>query len=134
MKVIDDLNRPVDITSKPERVISLIPSITETLLTFGLKKEIVGATNFCHLIPESLESVERIGGPKHLDIEKILSLKPNLVIANAEENEKEEIENLIKNKVSVYVTFPKTVNDAIEMMKKLGGERFDWKFKKLPFE
>jgi len=119
MKVIDDLNREVDVTSKPEKVISLIPSITETLFTFGLEKEIIGVTTFCHLSPELIESKVNIGGPKHLDIEKIIDLKPDIVIANVEENEKEDIEILIDNNVNTFITFPKTVDDALSMMKKL---------------
>ena len=119
MIIIDDLKRSVDITSKPERVISLIPSITETLISFGLEKEIIAVTNFCNLPPEVTETKEKIGGPKHLNIDKIISLKPDLVIANAEENEKEEIEILEKNNIKIFVTFPKNVDDAINMMKKL---------------
>jgi len=109
----------MDITSKPKRVISLIPSITETLFSFGLENEIIGVTNFCHLPPDSIQNKEIIGGPKHLDIEKIVSLKPDLVIANAEENEKEEIEVLEAYNIRTFVTFPKKVSDAISMVRKL---------------
>lgn len=78
------------------RVISLVPSITETLFDLGLTTdEIVGRTKFCIHPKELVDNVEIIGGTKNLNIEKIKSLKPDLIIANKEENVKEQVEELM---------------------------------------
>lgn len=119
MIILDDLNQPFEITTKPRRVISLIPSITETLFAYGLSGAIAGITDFCPVVKEFPKSVERVGGPKHLNIEKIISLEPDLIIANAEENEKDEIHSLREKGQKIFVTFPKSVPDAISMMEKL---------------
>jgi ABC-type Fe3+-hydroxamate transport system substrate-binding protein len=101
-------------TSSPKRVVSLVPSTTESLLAFGLASSLVGVTDYCE-IPEELESLlERIGGTKNPDISKILSLKPDLVIANQEENERKFVESLIGADLVVWLTFPKTVTEAVE--------------------
>ena len=78
----------VKLPQNPQRIISFICSITETLFEFGLADRIVGRTNYC-IKPEVLvDKVRKIGGPKNPKNELILSLSPDLVIANIEENEK----------------------------------------------
>ena len=75
------------------RIISLVPSITETLFDFGLSEsEIVGRTKFCIHPKEKVNLIPIVGGTKNIHIEKIQSLEPDLIIANKEENVKEQIE------------------------------------------
>ncbi|MDP9956352.1 ABC-type Fe3+-hydroxamate transport system substrate-binding protein [Epilithonimonas hungarica] len=102
------------------RVISLVPSITETLFDLGLSTdEIVGRTKFC-IHPENLvDKVELIGGTKNLNIDKIKSLKPDLIIANKEENIKEQVEELMKD-LKVLVTNIETLEDNYYLIKQLG--------------
>ena len=69
------------------KIISLVPSITETLFDFGLTtNDVIGKTKFCIHPSDLVKNVEVIGGTKNLNIEKIRSLKPDLIIANKEEN------------------------------------------------
>ena len=77
------------------KIISLVPSITETLFDLGLTKdEIIGRTKFCIHPENQVNNVAVIGGTKSINIEKIRSLNPDIIIANKEENTKEDVEEL----------------------------------------
>lgn len=101
------------------RIISLVPSQTELLFDLGLDQEIVGITKFCVHPKEKVALKEKIGGTKNLNIEKIKSLKPTLIIANKEENEKEQIEELEKY-FPVWISDVTDLESAIEMISTLG--------------
>ncbi|WP_379964745.1 ABC transporter substrate-binding protein [Epilithonimonas sp. UC225_85] len=102
------------------KVISLVPSITETLFDLGLSSdEIIGRTKFCIHPKELVKTVEIIGGTKNLNIDKIRSLKPDLIIANKEENVKEQVEELMKD-FKVLVTNVETLEDNYYLIKQLG--------------
>ena len=77
--VTDDLGRKVTIYRKPERIISLSPSNTEILFALGLDKEIVGVTEFCNY-PSEAQTKEKIGGYSNPNLEKIASLRPDLIL------------------------------------------------------
>ncbi|MDF2933374.1 MAG: cobalamin-binding protein [Chryseobacterium sp.] len=102
------------------RVISLVPSITEALFDLGLTdNEIIGRTKFCIHPAEKIKNVEIIGGTKNLNIEKIKALEPDLILANKEENVKDQVETLMKDfKVVVYNT--ETIEDNYYLVKNLG--------------
>ena len=102
------------------KIISLVPSITETLFDFGLtSNEIIGRTKFC-IHPENLvKEVEVIGGTKNLNIEKIRALKPDLIIANKEENEKLQVEELSKD-LKVWVTDIQNLEDNTRFISDVG--------------
>lgn len=102
-----------------QRIISLVPSITLLLFDLGLEKNIVGRTKFCIHPKEKINSIPTIGGTKQFDIEKIRLLKPDLIIANKEENEKEQIEAL-KKEFMVLVTDVKNLEDNYKMIEKIG--------------
>ena len=86
------------------KIISLVPSITETLFDFGLTSAtVIARTKFCIHPADLVKNVAVIGGTKNLNIEKIRSLKPDLIIANKEENEKLQVEDLMKD-FKVWVT------------------------------
>lgn len=113
-------SRSVSQVSLFMRVISLVPSITETLFDLSLTAdEIVGRTKFCIHPKEIIDKVEIIGGTKNLNIEKIKSLKPDLIIANKEENVKEQVEELM-NDFKVLVTNIETLEDNYYLIKQLG--------------
>ncbi len=102
------------------KVISLVPSITETLFDLGLTSaEIIGRTKFCIHPKELVKDIEIIGGTKNLNIEKIKALKPDLIIANKEENVKEQAEELMKD-FKVLVTNVETLEDNYYLIKQLG--------------
>ncbi|CAN5252161.1 helical backbone metal receptor [soil metagenome] len=119
MQFTDQLNREIILEHFPNRIISLVPSQTELLADLGLEKEVIAITKFC-IHPESwFHSKERIGGTKMLDIEKIKSLKPDLIIANKEENEQAQIEELMKTE-NVWISDIKNLDDALEMIRGIG--------------
>ena len=119
LTVQDALKRDVTYTYPPKRIISLCPGITDTLFALDLKEEIVGRTRFCiHPSPE-VNEIPAIAGTKDIKLDKILQLKPDLVIAEKEENTKEIVETLEQH-VPVYVAEVQSVQEAYTMMTDLG--------------
>ena len=113
------LKQTTDLITKPSRIISLVPSQTELLHYIGLQKETVAITKFCIHPAEWFATKTRVGGTKSLDIEKIISLNPDLIIANKEENIKEQIEALAI-KFNVWVTDVNNFEDALAMIQDIG--------------
>ena len=114
------------------KIVSLVPSITETLFDVGLDVEqIVGRTKFCIHPGKLVNDVEVIGGTKNLNLEKIKSINPDLIIANREENEKSQVEELMRD-FNVWVTDIETLEDnskfLIELGKKFNREKETEKF------
>lgn len=101
------------------RIVSLVPSLTETLILWGKKSLLCGITDYCVLPKEAVRDIPRIGGTKDPDIEKIAALAPDLVLANAEENRKEDIEKLEARGIACWTTFPKTVVGVKTMVERL---------------
>lgn len=103
------------------KIISLVPSLTEILFDFGLTtSEVVGRTKFC-IHPEHLvKNVEIIGGTKNLNLEKIKTLKPDLILANKEENVKDQVKELMKSFKTV-ITHVETLEDNYYLLKSLGN-------------
>jgi ABC-type Fe3+-hydroxamate transport system substrate-binding protein len=99
--LIDDLGEPVPLTGSPTRVVSLVPSLTDAIETSrpGL---LGGVTDYC-THPPSLD-LPRVGGSKYPDVDAVLDLRPDLVVANAEENRPEDVARLRADGVPVWVT------------------------------
>ncbi len=102
-----------------KRIISLVPSLTEFLFDLGLNDEIVGRTRFCIHPSQQVSNISIIGGTKNPNIEKIRDLRPDLVIANKEENRKEDVD-VISEFCEVIVTEIDTITDAFNWMHKIG--------------
>lgn len=115
----DALNRSINLEAPPTRIVSLVPSITETLFTFAVGDRVVGITRFCSEPAREVAAKAKVGGTKTLDIKSVLELQPDLVIANAEENRQEDIRQLLAAGQRVFVTFPRTVAAAIQMLRQL---------------
>ncbi|MBX2887659.1 MAG: ABC transporter substrate-binding protein [Ferruginibacter sp.] len=98
-----------------QRIVSVIPSITELLFHLGLNEQVIGITPFCVHPQQWHTSKKRIGGPKKLHVEEIISLKPDLVIAGKEENIKEQIEAIAEH-APVFLTDVVTIEDALGMI------------------
>ncbi len=105
----------------PRRVVSLCPSITETVVAIGGLKRLVAATRYCVRPKGMLWGLPRIGGTKNPDIARILALKPDLVFANEEENRLEDVRALEEAGVEVDVTFPRTVSEVPDAIRRWGG-------------
>ena len=94
------------------RIVSLCPSITETLAGLGALASLVGVTRYC-VRPKGLPgSLVRVGGTKTPDLERIVDLEPDLVLANEEENRREDVLALRSRGIAVDVTFPRRVADV----------------------
>lgn len=118
--VVDMIGREIAFEFPPKRIVSLVPSQTELLCDLGLEDEVVGITKFC-VHPEAwFRSKERIGGTKKLNIEKIRALAPDLIIANKEENERPQIEELIKE-FPVWTSDIREIPSAFEMIRAVSG-------------
>lgn len=115
----DMLGNSLLLETPPRRIISLVPSQTELLYTLGLDEEVVGITKFCVHPQEWFRNKERVGGTKTLHLDKIKALRPDLIIANKEENEKEQIELLAKE-FPVWVSDIRTLDDALRMIRGVG--------------
>jgi ABC-type Fe3+-hydroxamate transport system substrate-binding protein len=104
----------------PRRIVSLVPSITETLCHLGLADALVGITAYC-LEPRALvRGKTRIGGEKDPDLAAIRALQPDLVVADIEENVREHVETLRGWEIPVWVTYPRTVAQGLAMIRELG--------------
>jgi ABC-type Fe3+-hydroxamate transport system substrate-binding protein len=108
-----------DITFMPKRIVSVVPSQTELLFDLGLNNEVLGITKFCIHPKEICKTKTIVGGTKNLNLEKIISLQPDLIIANKEENVKEQIE-LLADKIPVWLTDVNNYNEALQMIADLG--------------
>jgi ABC-type Fe3+-hydroxamate transport system substrate-binding protein len=105
----------------PRRVISLVPSVTESLFDLGFGQTVVGVTDYCTHPADALTGVPRIGGPKNAHVEEIIALKPDLVFANQEENSPEIVRTLQAAGIPVWIFFPKTVKQVITDLWDLSG-------------
>jgi ABC-type Fe3+-hydroxamate transport system substrate-binding protein len=104
----------------PGRVVSLCPSITETLVAIGGLSRLVAATRFCVRPQGLLWGLPRVGGTKNPDVARILDLAPDLVFANEEENRREDVEALRAAGIEVDVSFPKTVSEVAPAIRSWG--------------
>ncbi|MDO9261476.1 MAG: helical backbone metal receptor [Flavobacteriaceae bacterium] len=115
----DQLQREIGIQSKPQRIISLVPSLTELLFDLGLEKQIVGITQFC-VHPYHLKSTKTIvGGTKKVDVEIIKQLNPDFILCAKEENTPEMVDELEKI-APVFVADINSINDSLGLIELLG--------------
>jgi len=116
---IDEVGRRVDIPSPPRRIVSLAPSITETLFALGLDEEIVGVT-VLSTYPEAARSKPRVGTFVSISIERVVALNPDLVIGIADGNRKETVEQLERIGFPVYIVDPKSIEEIFRMVLDIG--------------
>jgi ABC-type Fe3+-hydroxamate transport system substrate-binding protein len=106
----------VPVSEPPRRVVSLVPSITESLFDLGVGDRVVGVTDYCVHPAAGVAHVPKLGGTKNPDIKQIIVLHPDLVFVNQEENRREDVEALRAAGIPVWVTFPHTVNEAMNLL------------------
>jgi ABC-type Fe3+-hydroxamate transport system substrate-binding protein len=108
LKLIDDLGRTLSFAQPPQRIVSLVPSDTYTVVALGAGERIVGRTTYC----EHATHAPTIGGTKNVDVEAVLALAPQLVIANQEENTRVALEALA-GRVPIFVSLPRRFEDGV---------------------
>ncbi|MBC8170813.1 MAG: ABC transporter substrate-binding protein [Anaerolineae bacterium] len=104
------------VSAPPRTVISLVPSLTESLFDLNLGDRVAAVTDYCVHPQVKVTHLPKIGGTKNPDIEQIIQLKPDLVLANQEENRREDVEALQAAGIPVWVTFPKTVKEVFNIL------------------
>ena len=123
MRLADDMGSPVDIDSNVERIVSLVPSLTETVAATH-RDSLIGVTDWCTR-PADLE-VTRVRGTKNPDWRAIVELKPDLVLANKEENRELDVRRLRDAGIQVWVTVIETVPQALASIDRLFTEALHW--------
>lgn len=118
----DDLGTPVDVPAPPQRVVSLVPSLTEAFAV-SVPERLVGATDWC-THPAGLP-VPRVRGTKNPDRAAVEALAPDLVVCNREENRRLDVERLRAAGVPVWVTVTESVDQALASMQRLFAEVLD---------
>jgi len=100
----------------PKRVVSLIPSMTESLFDLGVGDRVVGVTDHCTPPEEDQLRLQRVGGTKRPNLEAVRILRPDLVIANQEENSEDSVRALSESGLTVWLTFPKSTVDVLDLL------------------
>jgi iron complex transport system substrate-binding protein len=115
------MHTPLPIDVLPKKVVSLVPSMTESMYELGLGQWMVGCTDYCVYPSYGTEQLTKVGGPKNIKIDLIMDLKPDLIIANQEENRIEEIEILLNQGMAVWAAYPTSVRDSMDDLWGLAG-------------
>lgn len=103
----------------PQRIVSLVPSLTEALFALGAGPRVVGRTRYCLWPPRAVGRVPTVGGTKKVDVERLLALDPDLVVAVKEENSRENVERIQAAGVPVFVGAPQSVEGALWLLREL---------------
>jgi ABC-type Fe3+-hydroxamate transport system substrate-binding protein len=103
------------------RIVSLVPSITETLVDLGLREQVVGRTGFCIHPREVVRDIAKVGGTKDVKLDAVRALQPTHVIVNIDENEAPAVEQLRRFVPHVIVTHPNAPADNLALYRLLGG-------------
>ena len=118
LKIRDDLGRDLLFAGPPRRIVSLVPSDTYTLFALGVGDRVVGRTTWCEL-PAAAHAVATVGGTKDVDVDAVLALEPDLVVANQEENTRVALERLAAERIRVLVSLPRRVADGVAHVARL---------------
>jgi len=115
----DEIGRTIRVPDHPARIVSLAPSVTETLFALGLGERIVGVTSYCDYPPEAAQK-EKIGDTQRPSIEKIVALKADLVIASTASQLEQFVHSLERLGIPIYISNPRNLDGVLESIKKIG--------------
>jgi iron complex transport system substrate-binding protein len=119
LQVTDDLGRTVDLPAPARRVVSLAPSLTESLFAIGAGDRVVGRTTFCDY-PAGALRVPSVGGMTNPSIESIIACHPDLIVVSMEGNTRDDFPRLLSLGVPVYVSNPRTLAGIYHSLDHLG--------------
>jgi iron complex transport system substrate-binding protein len=117
--LVDEAGREVQVPERSERIVSLAPSITEILFALGAGPRVVGVTQFSNYPPEAAR-LPQVGSYVNLNLEKILALRPDLVIGIRDGNPKATIDRLADLGVPAYIVDPKSLEGVIHTVRNIG--------------
>ena len=115
-RIEDALERSLEVAELPERIVSLVPSVTELLFDLGAGDRVVGVSRYCVEPAGALDGLARVGGQKDPDLDAICALAPDLVLAVKEENLRRDVAALEARRVPVYVADVRSVEDALALV------------------
>lgn len=118
---IDASGEFVRVPRAPKAIVSLVPSVTETLFALGLGDRLVGVTDWCVHPADGVARLTRVRGTKNPDVEAIARLQPDLVLANLEENRAVDVGRLRERGIAVWVDYPRKVDEAVDQIRWLAG-------------
>lgn len=119
ISMVDDLGRTVILPSHAQRIVSLAPSITETIFAVGAGDAVVGVTDYCNY-PDEAKKKQRVGGVVNPSIETIVSLKPDLIVLSMEGNVREDFKKLTSFGIPVFITNPRNLRGIYTSIEQLG--------------
>lgn len=114
-----NLARLPDLSAPPQRVVSLVPSLTESLFDLGFGESLVGITEYCCHPADKVAGLPRLGGTKNARLDEIVALEPDLVFVNQEENSPELVGKLLQTGLKVWMSHPQTVDQALTVLRGL---------------
>jgi iron complex transport system substrate-binding protein len=117
--VTDELNRTIMVVPEPKRIISLAPSITEVLFAIGAGDRVVGVTTYCDY-PQEAKAKEKVGDTTRPNLEKIVALKPDVIIASTASQLEQYVRNLESLGLAVYVSNPRDIEGVLASIAKMG--------------
>lgn len=124
--IMDDLGKSFEVNTKINKIVSLAPNLTELLFSLNVGNKIVGNTKYCNY-PDSAKSIEKVGDLLTVDVEKIISLKPDIIFITVEGNSKYDYDKLKQLGLKVFVSNPKNYRGIkktlSDMSKILGKEK-----------
>ncbi|MCX8073621.1 MAG: helical backbone metal receptor [Candidatus Binatia bacterium] len=121
MRIRDALGCEIEVEPPARRIVSLVPSLTELVCFLGLGHTLAGVTRYCVEPPAVVDRLPKVGGTKNPDLQAILRLHPDLILANAEENRREDVESLRRAGLRVFVTYPRSLRDVAQMVQEVGA-------------
>jgi iron complex transport system substrate-binding protein len=119
----DEVGRTVEVSGPPQRIVSVAPNVTEILFALGLEDRLVGVSNYCQYPPEA-KKIEKIGGYINPSLEKIVALRPDLVVGIAEGDLRTFVDKLAGLKVPVYIANPRDALEVLTSIRKIGEVTF----------
>lgn len=119
--ITDILGREIAVTTPPQRIVSLVPSLTEYLCAIGAADRLVGVTDFCTEPAEVVANIPKVRGTKNPHREQIHELRPDLILAAKEENRKQDVQWFEQANIPVFVTDICRVDDAIPQLAQVAG-------------
>ena len=118
---VDDLGQPVRVIGPPQRIVSLVPNLSEALWYWGVAPRVVGVTDYCVSPPDGFDHARRVRGTKNPDFAAIAELEPDLVVVNVDENREVDVDRLRDHGLAVYVTAAVDVASAAASLGRLGS-------------
>jgi iron complex transport system substrate-binding protein len=119
LEIRDPAGRIVSVPDNPERVVSLAPSITEIIFALGEEDRLKGVTQHCDF-PAAAQSLPKVGSYVHLDLERIVALKPDLCIAVRDGNPRSSVDRLEALGIPVYAVDPRSLDTVVDTVLKIG--------------